>query len=232
LAMLVSKPRNVRSPWLAPLNRWIRAWSGTASVSLAGRNDPFCLVATFLQRSPQPDARLRNIPNVGGGDAPSLSASPSGAAENLADIPAIDPPSRQRRVALVRSISTCSPAHLETLNGETGEVILGSGQRALAATPPFTRVVLCEHQTMDWRRYAAVFAMVDRYSAEETWETPKYLSTWRLNRRGFKVGLRMYLGHELLLGLSGLAGRQLVSSAVRSRVSQVRAAWRSPSSSS
>lgn len=93
----------------------------------------------------------------------------------------------------------------------TGEVILGSGQRALAATPPFTRVVLCEHQTrtanrlesnlreaypdrdpvalagdcnveipcylktltVDWRRCAAVFAMVDQYSAEATWETLK-----------------------------------------------------------
>jgi three-Cys-motif partner protein len=156
------------------------------------------------------------------------------------------------------------------LNGETGEVILGSGQRALAAMPPITRVVLCELQTrtanrlestlreaypdrdlvalagdgnveircylktltVDWRRYAAVFAMVDQYSAEVTWETLKYLSTWRLNRRGFKVELWLYFGHGLLLGLPGLAGRQLSSSAVRSRVSQVRAAWRSPSSSS
>jgi hypothetical protein len=42
--------------------------------------------------------------------------------------------------------------------------------------------------------------MVDQYSAEVTWETPKYLSTWRLNRRGFKVGLWLYLGHGLLLG--------------------------------
>ena len=86
--------------------------------------------------------------------------------------------------------------------------------------------------TVDWRRYAAVFAMVDQYSGEVTWETPKYLSTWRLNRRGFKVGPLLYLGHGLLRGLPGLAGRQLLSSAVRSRVSQVRAAWRSPSSSS
>ena len=175
-----------------------------------------------------------------------------------------------RQFTIVRSISTCSLAHLKTLNGETGEVILGSGQRALAAMPPITRVVLCELQTrtanrlestlreaypdrdlvalagdgnveircylktltVDWRRYAAVFAMVDQYSAEVTWETLKYLSTWRLNRRGFKVELWLYFGHGLLLGLPGLAGRQLSSSAVRSRVSQVRAAWRSPSSSS
>jgi hypothetical protein len=93
--------------------------------------------------------------------------------------------------------------------------------------------VLPKNLTVEWRRYAAVFAMVDQYSAEVTWETPKYLSTWRLNRRGFKVGLWLYLGHGLLLlGLPGLAGRHLLSSAVRSRVSQVRAAWRSPSSSS
>jgi len=89
-----------------------------------------------------------------------------------------------------------------------GTVILGSGHRALAADPPFSRVVLCELQprtaarldktlreahpgrdlvvlagdcnvempkylrtlTPDWRRYAAVFAMVDQYSAEVTWE--------------------------------------------------------------
>jgi hypothetical protein len=77
-----------------------------------------------------------------------------------------------------------------------------------------------------------VIAIVDQYSAEVTWETLKYLSTWRLNRRGFKVELWLHLGHGLLLGLPGLAGRQRLSSAVRSRVSQLRAAWRSSSSSS
>jgi hypothetical protein len=86
--------------------------------------------------------------------------------------------------------------------------------------------------TVDWRRNAAVIATVDQYSAEVTWETLKYLSTWRLNRHGFKVELWLYFGHGLLLGLPGLVGRQRLSSAVRSRVSQVRAAWRSPSSSS
>ena len=92
--------------------------------------------------------------------------------------------------------------------------------------------MLLKTLTVDWRGYAAVFAMVDQYSAEVTWETLKYLSTWRLNHRRFKVELWLYFGHGLLLGLPGLAGRQLSSSAVRSRVSQVRAAWRSPSSSS
>src|ERR1700722_13927687 len=86
--------------------------------------------------------------------------------------------------------------------------------------------------TVDWRRNAAVFAMVDQYGAVMTWETLKYLSTWRLNRRGLNVELWLYLGHGLLLGLPVLAGRQRLSSAVRSRVSPVRAAWRSPSSSS
>jgi three-Cys-motif partner protein len=117
-----------------------------------------------------------------------------------------------------------------------GTVILGSGHRALAADPPFSRVVLCELQprtaarldktlreahpgrdlvvlagdcnvempkylrtlTLDWRRYAAVFAMVDQYSAEVTWETLKFLSEWRQNKRGFKVELWLYFGHGLL----------------------------------
>jgi three-Cys-motif partner protein len=95
----------------------------------------------------------------------------------------------------------------------TGEVILGSGHRALATDPPFDRVVLCELQprtaarlekalrdahpgrdlvvlagdsnvempqylrtlSTDWRRYAAVFAMVDQYSAEVTWDTLTFL---------------------------------------------------------
>ena len=118
----------------------------------------------------------------------------------------------------------------------TGKVILGSGHRALAAEPPFTRVVLCELQPRtaarlektlweahpdrdlvvlagdcnvempkylltlkpDLRRYAAVFAMVDQYSAEVSWETLKFLSEWRLNKRGFKVELWLYFGHGLL----------------------------------
>jgi hypothetical protein len=109
---------------LAPLNRWMRAWSDTPSVSLAGRTDPFCLV----------------------GDIPAeIASARRSLAGSIGGLP--QRPKRQRRVALVRSISTCSLAHLKTLNGETGEVILGSGQRALAATPPFTRVVLCDHQT-------------------------------------------------------------------------------------
>lgn len=103
----------------------------------------------------------------------------------------------------------------------TGNVILGSGHRALAAEPKFDRVVLCELQpatagrlektlradypdrdlvvlagdcnveipkylgslSPDWRRYAAVFAMVDQYSAEVAWETLKFLSDWRQNKR-------------------------------------------------
>ena len=48
------------------------------------------------------------------------------------------------------------------------------------------------------RRYAAVFAMVDQYSAEISWETLKFLSEWRLNKRGFKVELWLYFGHGLL----------------------------------
>jgi three-Cys-motif partner protein len=118
----------------------------------------------------------------------------------------------------------------------TGEVILGSGHRALAADPPFARVVLCELQprtaarlektlreahpgrdlvvvagdcniempkylrtlSIDWRRYAAVFAMVDQYSAEVTWDTLMFLSEWRQNQRGFKVELWLYFGHGLL----------------------------------
>lgn len=118
----------------------------------------------------------------------------------------------------------------------TGNVILGSGHRALAADPKFDKVALCELQpataarlektlreayperdlvvvagdcnveipkylrslTIDWRRYAAVFAMVDQYSAEVTWETLKFLSEWRQNKRGFKVELWLYFGHGLL----------------------------------
>jgi three-Cys-motif partner protein len=124
----------------------------------------------------------------------------------------------------------------ENFERGTGEVILGSGHRALATDPRFDRVVLCElqpkmsarlaktlHQahperdlvvlagdcnlevpnylrrlTADWRRYAAVFAMVDQYSAEVTWETLTFLSQWRLNKRGFKVELWLYFGHGLL----------------------------------
>jgi three-Cys-motif partner protein len=52
--------------------------------------------------------------------------------------------------------------------------------------------------TIEWRRYAAVFAMVDQYSAEVTWHTLKFLSEWRLNKRGFKVELWLYFGHGLL----------------------------------
>lgn len=52
--------------------------------------------------------------------------------------------------------------------------------------------------TLDWRRYAAVFAMVDQYSAEVSWETLKLLSEWRLNKRGFKTELWLYFGHGLL----------------------------------
>jgi len=126
----------------------------------------------------------------------------------------------------------------------TGAVILGSGHRALAADPLFTRVALCELQprtaarlkktlqeahpgrdlvilagdcnvempeylrtlTSDWRRYAAVFAMVDQYSAEVTWETLKVLSEWRQNKRGFKVELWLYFGHGLLPRGLKLAG--------------------------
>lgn len=118
----------------------------------------------------------------------------------------------------------------------TGNVILGSGHRALGASPLFDRVVLCELQprtaeklretleeshpdrdlavlagdcnvempkylrslSIDWRRYAAVFAMVDQYSAEVTWETLRFLSEWRQNKRGFKVELWLYFGHGLL----------------------------------
>ena len=118
----------------------------------------------------------------------------------------------------------------------TGNVILGSGHRALSTSPAFDRVVLCEYQprtaealyktltaaypdrdlvvlpgdcnveipkhldTYDfsWRRGAAVFAMVDQYSAEITWETLRYLSTWRRNKRGFKVELWLYFGHALM----------------------------------
>nr|WP_230987539.1 three-Cys-motif partner protein TcmP [Mycolicibacter heraklionensis] len=118
----------------------------------------------------------------------------------------------------------------------TGNVILGSGHRALSTDPPFDRVVLCELQqrtaetlrktlqdaypgrdlvvlpgdcnieipkhldTYDysWRRGAAVFAMVDQFSAEITWETLRYLASWRQNKRGFKVELWLYFGHALL----------------------------------
>jgi len=118
----------------------------------------------------------------------------------------------------------------------TGAVILGSGHRALAADPSFSRVVLCELQprtaaklertlreayperdlvvlagdcniampkylqtlSIDWRRYAAVFAMVDQYSAEVSWETLKFLAEWRRNERGFKVELWLYFGDGLL----------------------------------
>ncbi|EHB54018.1 hypothetical protein MycrhDRAFT_4481 [Mycolicibacterium rhodesiae JS60] len=52
--------------------------------------------------------------------------------------------------------------------------------------------------SVDWRRYAAVFAMVDQFSAEVTWATLKYLSEWRINKRGFKVELWLYFGHGLL----------------------------------
>jgi three-Cys-motif partner protein len=51
---------------------------------------------------------------------------------------------------------------------------------------------------INWRRYAAVFAMVDQYSAEISWQTLKFLSEWRLNKRGFKVELWLYFGHGLL----------------------------------
>ncbi|CCK64157.1 three-Cys-motif partner protein TcmP [Mycobacterium canetti] len=118
----------------------------------------------------------------------------------------------------------------------SGDVILGSGHRALATEPPFDRVVLCELQprtaerlattlgearpgrdlvvlagdcnveipkylrtlSLDWRRYAAVFAMVDQYGAEVSWKTLKFLSEWRLNKRGFKIELWLYFGHALL----------------------------------
>ena len=118
----------------------------------------------------------------------------------------------------------------------TGEVILGSGHRALAADPHFDRVVLCDLQrrtaarlettlrgeypgrdlvvlagdcnvemlkyldtlSVDWRKYAAVFAMVDQYSAEVTWDTLKFLADWRQHQRGFKVELWLYFGHGLL----------------------------------
>ncbi|WP_255785797.1 three-Cys-motif partner protein TcmP [Mycobacteroides abscessus] len=118
----------------------------------------------------------------------------------------------------------------------TGNVILGSGHRALSTSPTFDRVVLCEYQprtaealrktleaaypnrdlvvlpgdcnvempkhlsTYDhsWRRGAAVFAMVDQYSAEVTWDTLGYLANWRKNPRGFKVELWLYFGHALL----------------------------------
>ncbi|EUA08510.1 hypothetical protein I546_4522 [Mycobacterium kansasii 732] len=118
----------------------------------------------------------------------------------------------------------------------TGNVILGSGHRALSTDPAFDRVVLCELQqrtaetlrkkleaahpnrdlvvlpgdcnveipkhlnTYDysWRRGAAVFAMVDQFSAEITWDTIRYLANWRQNKRGFKVELWLYFGHALL----------------------------------
>lgn len=118
----------------------------------------------------------------------------------------------------------------------TGNVILGSGHRALSTSPAFDRVVLCEYQprtaeslrkTLEsahpnrglvvlpgdcnveipkhlntygysWRRGAAVFAMVDQYSAEITWDTLRYLANWRQNKRGFKVELWLYFGHALL----------------------------------
>ncbi|WP_299562836.1 three-Cys-motif partner protein TcmP [uncultured Mycolicibacterium sp.] len=118
----------------------------------------------------------------------------------------------------------------------TGNVILGSGHRALSTLPPFTRVVLCERQqrtaeslrnllqaeypdrdlvvlpgdcnveipkhlgtySYSWRRGAAVFAMVDQYSAEISWETLRYLANWRQNQRGFKIELWLYFGHALL----------------------------------
>lgn len=118
----------------------------------------------------------------------------------------------------------------------TGDVILGSGHRALSTSPTFDRVVLCEYQprtaeslrktleaaypgrdlvvlagdcnveitkhlnTYDysWRRGAAVFAMVDQYSAEITWDTLRYLANWRKSPRGFKVELWLYFGHALL----------------------------------
>lgn len=118
----------------------------------------------------------------------------------------------------------------------TGDVILGSGHRALSTSPAFDRVVLCEHQprtaeslrqTLEaaypnrdlvvlpgdcnveipkhlenynygWRRGAAVFAMIDQYSAEITWDTLRYLANWRRNTRGFKVELWLYFGHALL----------------------------------
>jgi three-Cys-motif partner protein len=52
--------------------------------------------------------------------------------------------------------------------------------------------------TLDWRRYAAVFTMVDQFSAEVSWDTLKFLSEWRMNKRGFKVELWLYFGHGLL----------------------------------
>lgn len=118
----------------------------------------------------------------------------------------------------------------------TGNVILGSGHRALSTDPAFDRVVLCELQErtaetlrkkleaahpnrdlvvlpgdcnveipkhlntydLSWRRGAAVFAMVDQYSAEVTWRTLRYLANWRQNKRGFKIELWLYFGHALL----------------------------------
>ncbi|QTI67388.1 three-Cys-motif partner protein TcmP [Gordonia polyisoprenivorans] len=118
----------------------------------------------------------------------------------------------------------------------TGNVILGSGHRALSTEPKFDRVVLCELQPRtaatlrrdlqqahpgrdlvvlpgdcnvviprhldsydySWRRGAAVFAMVDQFSAEIRWETLRYLANWRKNKRGFKVELWLYFGHGLL----------------------------------
>ncbi|MCF6391031.1 three-Cys-motif partner protein TcmP [Mycobacterium sp. MBM] len=124
----------------------------------------------------------------------------------------------------------------ENFERGTGDVILGSGHRALSTAPTFDRVVLCELQqrtaetlrkklevaypgrdlvvlpgdcnveipmhldTYDynWRRGAAVFAMVDQFSAEVTWDTLQYLANWRQNKRGFKVELWLYFGHALL----------------------------------
>lgn len=118
----------------------------------------------------------------------------------------------------------------------TGDVILGSGHRALSTSPAFDRVVLCELQQrtaaslraaletaypnrdlvvlpgdcnvevpkhlrtydLSWRRGAAVFAMVDQFSAEITWDTLLYLANWRQNKRGFRVELWLYFGHALL----------------------------------
>ncbi|WP_037084199.1 three-Cys-motif partner protein TcmP [Prescottella equi] len=52
--------------------------------------------------------------------------------------------------------------------------------------------------SIDWPRYAAVFAMVDQFSAEISWDTLEYLSRFRRNKRGFKVELWLYFGHGLL----------------------------------
>lgn len=49
-----------------------------------------------------------------------------------------------------------------------------------------------------WAQFAAVFAMVDQFSAEIEWKTLAFLANFRRNPRGFRTELWLYFGHGLL----------------------------------